>query len=261
MKNIFRISLMTILIVGLLGFSAPATVTYDDAKTVTVNLVDALIAMANAKIPFLNDVLFVDSDRTDDYTADGSLAAPYKTIAAAKAASVSGDVIIVSPGAYAETVTLTTGTSLFGWNVTGATLTGNYVLFNGATASVISPAETHTNTTSHTITAPDIVFSGFTDYNIAAVAAQSYTISSSSKASRFISTESASEASTVHFLTNLLSAGREIKLIDGGAAANTHNIVVDTEGAETINGANTLTISTASRVVTCISDGSNWFCY
>ena len=128
--------ILSIVLIGLVFIlpvvAAFGVVTYDENKSISRNQVDALIALANATGAeiSLNNVLFVDGDRTDSYTEDGSMAAPYKTIAAAKAASVSGDVIIVAPGAYAETVTLTAGTTLFGWNVSGATLTGKYILLN-----------------------------------------------------------------------------------------------------------------------------------
>lgn len=109
------------------------SLSYDTNKSVIRNLVDALIAIANAEETFLNDVLYVDGDRTDDYTEDGSMAHPYKTIAAAKAASVSGDVLFVAPGTYSETVSLTAGTFLFALNMAGATITGEYVNFKGST--------------------------------------------------------------------------------------------------------------------------------
>jgi len=109
------------------------SISYDTAKSAFRNLIDAAIAVANAEEAYLTDVLFVDGDRTDSYTADGSMAHPYKTIAAANTAAVSGDVIIVAPGAYAETVSITSGAHLFGWNVTGATLTGESIIFNGST--------------------------------------------------------------------------------------------------------------------------------
>lgn len=109
------------------------SVTYDSTKSAFRNLIDAAIAVANAEEAFLNDLLFVDGDRTDDYTEDGSIAHPYKTIAAAKAASVSGDILVVAPGTYSESVTLTSGTSLFAFNMAGATITGESINFKGAT--------------------------------------------------------------------------------------------------------------------------------
>lgn len=137
MKRLFTILIIAaLLICGPLQLTTLATVSYDSGESVTKNMVDALIAIANGTLPMLNDVLIVDGDRTDDYTADGSFAAPYKTIQAADTASVSGDVILVTPGAYSETVTLNSGVHLFGWNVSGATLTGEYVLFNGSTITV-----------------------------------------------------------------------------------------------------------------------------
>ena len=131
------------------------SVAFDHQKTIGENVANALVAIANnGDRAGLGNVLFVDGNRTDDYTADGTMAGPYKTIAAAKDASASGDVLIVAPGAYAEVVTLTTGTSLFGWQVTGTTLTGNVTLFNGTSFSLASPIMAGTASTSVTVTSP-----------------------------------------------------------------------------------------------------------
>src|SRR4030042_3031252 len=125
--------ILSIVLIGLVFIlpvvAAFGVVTYDENKSISRNQVDALIALANATGAEIsrNNVLFVDGDRTDSYTEDGSMAAPYKTIAAAKAASVSGDVIIVAPGAYAETVTLTAGTTLVGWERRGGALAGTCI--------------------------------------------------------------------------------------------------------------------------------------
>lgn len=54
-------------------------------------------------------------------------------------------------------------------------------------------------------------------------------------------------------------AGRRIIVKDAGGNANTNNITIDTEGAETIDGSATNVISTDYGSVTLYSDGSNWF--
>lgn len=54
-------------------------------------------------------------------------------------------------------------------------------------------------------------------------------------------------------------AGRVIVVKDAGGGAGANNITIDTEGAETIDGAATLVISTNYDKVTLYSDGSDWF--
>lgn len=58
-------------------------------------------------------VFYVDGSRDDEYTEDGSLARPYKTIASAITAASSGDVIQISTGTYTENITAD-GVSLIG---------------------------------------------------------------------------------------------------------------------------------------------------
>ncbi|GEM_PF-3255479 len=53
--------------------------------------------------------------------------------------------------------------------------------------------------------------------------------------------------------------GRVIIIKDASGNANTNNITVDTEGSETIDGANTYTINANYGVLRLYSDGENWF--
>lgn len=54
-------------------------------------------------------------------------------------------------------------------------------------------------------------------------------------------------------------AGRTIVIKDAGGNAGTNNITIDTEGAQTIDGAATLVISSDYESFTLTCDGSNWF--
>ena len=55
------------------------------------------------------------------------------------------------------------------------------------------------------------------------------------------------------------SNGRIVRIKDSTGQANTNNITVNTPGAETIDGAASLTISSDYQFVALISDGTNWF--
>jgi len=63
---------------------------------------------------------------------------------------------------------------------------------------------------------------------------------------------------SLHLDTELLTspgAGTVFTMILLG----TNDVIVDTEGAETINGANTFTMDGAREATTLMTDGTNWF--
>jgi hypothetical protein len=76
-------------------------------------------------------VVNVDGNRSDTYTADGSIERPYKTLAAAVAVAVAGDTIVASPriaGAYAENIVLANGVSIEGSSGTYTYIDGSVTL-------------------------------------------------------------------------------------------------------------------------------------
>jgi hypothetical protein len=68
-----------------------------------------------------------------------------------------------------------------------------------------------------------------------------------------------SVARTVTLDTDDVEAGRVVFVKDASGGASTNNITVATEGAETIDGATTISISVNYGVARLISDGTNWF--
>lgn len=104
-------------------------------------------------------IFYVDGQRTDTYTATGNILFPFKTIGAAVAKVISNADngakpynILVSPGAYAETVTLNSAL-LFNLTFTALANAGTAVQ-NTSITSLVSNA-TNTNLA-------NCIFSGFT---------------------------------------------------------------------------------------------------
>ena len=73
------------------------------------------------------------------------------------------------------------------------------------------------------------------------------------------STYSATGAVTITLPTAQLVSGRIITIKDAGGLAGTNNITIATEGAEKIDGLDTLVINNNYNSVTLYSDGTNWF--
>jgi hypothetical protein len=84
------------------------------------------------------------------------------------------------------------------------------------------------------------------------------TASTSSNGERIIGVTTDS-AVTLTLATNDMFVGRVLTIKDETGNAATNNITVDTEGAETIDGAASKTVSTNYGYISVYSDGSNWF--
>lgn len=101
------------------------------------------------------------------------------------------------------------------------------------------------------------IFGAWEASTIATDTTTSYSISSASKASYHIQTAGLVGAGTTHLMTDLLTSpgpGGKIILKTG----DSNDLVVDTEGAATIDGAATYTIDGTLEAVTFITDGTNW---
>lgn len=90
------------------------------------------------------------------------------------------------------------------------------------------------------------------------IAQASYTISANSKASRFFSNYS-SAAPTINIDTDQLVAGRELQIMDITGDCDDNPITIKTEGAEKINGDNTITLLGNRTSTSLLSNGVGWF--
>jgi len=72
-------------------------------------------------------------------------------------------------------------------------------------------------------------------------------------------TRTATGACAITFPTAQITANRVWLIKDEGGGASTYNITIGTQGAETIDGAATLTVNVNYRMVTIYSNGTNLF--
>lgn len=99
-------------------------------------------------------------------------------------------------------------------------------------------------------------------YKTVTAAQQSYSVTSASRAHIVEVDYTTTEAATVHLMTELLTspgAGTVLWIVDKDGNGNTNNIVVDTEGEEKINGADTYTIDADYGALQLYTDGTHWF--
>ena len=71
--------------------------------------------------------------------------------------------------------------------------------------------------------------------------------------------DSTSSSFTITLGTAAVISGNHTTIKDSGGNGTANNIIIDTEGSETIDGAASVTISSDFEVFTFTSDGTNWF--
>jgi len=152
--------------------------------------------------------------------------------------NITGDLTFTAP--------TSTGVTIMGNTITGTTTTitgSNYFCAN---------AGLDTNTGATALIQTGSRFVGITTVNAASanIAATDHVVHV---------TYTATAACALQLMTAQLVSGRTIKIKDAGGLAGTNNIVISTEGSETIDGAATYTINTNYDFVCLYSDGSNWF--
>lgn len=107
-----------------------------------------------------------------------------------------------------------------------------------------------------------VLHGAWSAYEIVTAAQQSYSVTSASRAHIIEVDYTTTEAATVHLMTELLTspgAGTVLWITDKDGNGDTNNIVVDTEGAEKINGADTYTIDADYGALQLYTDGTHWF--
>jgi len=132
------------------------------------------------------------------------------------------------------------------------------IVFNEASEDIDFRVETDNATDAFQVDAgtDTVQLGAWRSLEIVTTTAQSYSLSSTGKAGLVIQT--AGETASMHFMTDLLTAPGP-----GGywtvKTGDTNDIVIDTEGSETIDGSATYTIDGALEATTFTTDGTNFF--
>jgi len=103
-----------------------------------------------------------------------------------------------------------------------------------------------------------INFKGGVQYNFFDVATTTETIVPDD---HFVGVSYGLATTTLTIETAACYEGNEIVIKDTAGSATTYNVVVETEGAETIDGANTYTITSNYDSISMFCDGANWFTF
>lgn len=104
-------------VIGFGDYDTVGSVINGTRDAYTRNMVDLFVAATK--------VIYVDKTRTDIYTEDGSIARPFKTLAAGNTAAVAGDTVFLYPGNYNEFMTFTSGIALLGHSKDTTSITSN----------------------------------------------------------------------------------------------------------------------------------------
>jgi len=139
-------------------------------------------------------------------------------------------------------------------NATNGTLT-----ITEPTIAIVGSLTVDTDVLSVDATNDIVEVNGFFDMPYVEVTANSYTVTSASKASYYVVNYTDTGAVNFCLDTDMTVDGRMITIKDGELNANNNNITITTEGAETIDEANTYVMNAAGEAVTLLSDGTNWF--
>jgi len=104
----------------------------------------------------------------------------------------------------------------------------------------------------------NLTVEGWIDNPYELIATQYYTLNAATKASYHIINYTDTGSQWTMLDTDATVDGRVVTIKDGDMNASAANIVISTEGAETIDEADTYTIDADGEAVTLMSDGTDW---
>lgn len=107
---------------------------------------------------------------------------------------------------------------------------------------------------------PDVVTKEYADRNVTTVNAATYDLLATDDILHVTYTTTGAVTS-ITWPTAQMVANRVVVIKDGGLNAGTNNITIDTEGAETIDGENTVVLTADGESVSIYCDGTNLFIY
>lgn len=101
---------------------------------------------------------------------------------------------------------------------------------------------------------------GAVKHNVTTVNAATYNLALTDHILHVTYTSTAA-VTNLQLMTASVASGRVIHIKDAGGNASANNITITTEGAETIDGSATYTLSTDYESVSFYSNGTNWFAF
>jgi len=112
------------------------TVDYLLAGDASRKALTSAVKVTDVIVPPATKVLWVDTNRVDTYTADGTILRPFTTVNAAVAVATVGTLINIAGGSYTEDVVLPSGVSLHGSGNSAVSITGDVTVSIGNPVSL-----------------------------------------------------------------------------------------------------------------------------
>jgi hypothetical protein len=251
--------------VGYIGFSmSDVTAASEDASFVVGNMAAGAAAATKFTVGSTGIVTMVGSASLDNTTAATELNITETNIQLTGALDLEGGNVKINEdsGDYDFAIETDSTDNAFSIDSGSSTLETNgvTVTLNQAGGDLDFIVESDDDADCFNVDAAEdsADFGAFMGWSIVDINAQSYSISATTPGVVFTDSYTDTGASWIHLMSNLVYTGRVLVIKDKDLNANSNNIVITTEGAETIDEAATLTLDADGESVMLICDGTNW---
>jgi hypothetical protein len=202
-----------------------SSITYDNSVSdLTATDVQAAIDELVAESDATGTIIWVDKNRSDDYTETGSIVHPFKTMAGAIAAATAGNIIWVSRGTYSDDFTLPDSVSLYGSGIGKTVFSGDITTGDAPAVSLRDFMHTGDLNIEGTASAYDIYSTGNTVVD-ADLMAFNYTIEAATGTALTVN------SGIVAFNSNSIKSGNALAIDHNGGDLILNSVITQNNSA------------------------------